>query len=135
LSYFEKVAALFLKLGTSWALHRDFAHLFLSSKELQHSFYEYLILVVRICIKVVKFTTKQFVAQITTSFTSPFDVEFNPLTIQLDQWGHYIEHKAQHVAMEASIKAQPLSRPVLLHRCRNHSYTLLAVLFCYVLCN
>jgi hypothetical protein len=29
----------------------------------------------------------------------------------------------------------PLSRPVLLHRCRNHSYTLLAVLFCYVLCN
>lgn len=105
LSYFERVAALFLKLGNSWTLHRDFAHLFPHSRELQVYLCEYLIVVVRICIKVVEFTKKPFFLKIATSLTSSFDAEFNPLATELDQWGYYIEHKAQQVAMESGIRA------------------------------
>lgn len=105
-SFFEKVATLFMKLGTSWRLHEDFALLFPNSRELQTFLCEYLICLVRLCTALVKAVTRSLASQIASSFTSTFESQFSPQQKELDQWGQLIEHKSQNLAIQSSKEAE-----------------------------
>lgn len=98
LSYFERLSTLFMRLGTSWALHEDFARLFPTSKELQTYFCEYLIVLMKLCNKIVEFCNKGTRSQLFSSLGSSFDSEFGSVENELNQWGSLIQHQTQILA-------------------------------------
>lgn len=106
LSYFEKLSTLFMRLGTSWALHEDFAQLFPRSEILQTYFCEYLIVLMKLCQKVVVFGQKSTGAQLFSTLGSSFDSEFGTIQKELDQWGCLIQHKCQVLAMKIATGAE-----------------------------
>lgn len=106
LSYFEKLSTLFMKLGTSWALHEDFATLFPRSDILQTYFCEYLVVLVKLCNKVVVFGQKRAGAQLLSSLGSSFDSEFGAIQKELDQWGCLIQQQCQVLAMKIATGAE-----------------------------
>lgn len=106
LSYFEKLSTLFMKLGTSWALHEDFAQLFPRSEILQTHFYEYLIVLMRLCNNIVVFGQKKVSAQLISSLGTSFDSEFGAIQKELDQWGYLIQQQCQLQAMKTINSAE-----------------------------
>ncbi|KAM7212606.1 hypothetical protein V8F06_012027 [Rhypophila decipiens] len=106
LTYFDKVSTLFLKLGTSWALHRDFAQLFPRSPELQAYLAEYLINIVVLCKKVVVFGKKSSLSQFATAFLSSFKSDFDPLLSELDHWARLIQQKTNLLSTESMLNAE-----------------------------
>lgn len=106
LNYFEKLSTLFMRLGTSWALHEDFAQLFPQSEILQTYFCEYLIVLMRLCNKIVVFGQKKVGAQFLSSLGSSFDSEFGAIQKELDQWGYLIQQQCQVQAMEIVTSAE-----------------------------
>lgn len=98
LSYFEKLSSLFMRLGTSWALHEDFSRLFPASEVLQTFFCEYLVVLMKLCNKVVVFCQKGTGSQLLYSLGSSFDSEFGSIQKELDQWGCLIQQKTQLLA-------------------------------------
>ncbi|KUI69629.1 Vegetative incompatibility protein HET-E-1 [Cytospora mali] len=106
LGYFERLSTLFMKLGTSWTLHKDYADLFTSSKVLQNHLCEYLIVLVRLCQKVVCFTQKGLTAQLRLSLGSSFDAEFGPIQKQMEERGSLIQQTAQHLATKSLLGSQ-----------------------------
>lgn len=106
ITYFDRVSALFLKLGTSWALHRDFAQLFPRNHELQTFLAEYLITIVTLCKKVVVFGNKSSLSQFATALMSSFKTDFDPLVSELDQWARLIEQKANLLSAESVLNAE-----------------------------
>src|SRR4051812_26069580 len=97
---------MFMKLGNSWSLHRDFANLFPQNRELQIFLTEYLIVVVTLCKKAVKFGNKSGMSQFATSLVSSFETTFNPLLAELDQWSRLLGQKANILATEFSLNAE-----------------------------
>lgn len=106
LNYFEKLSTLFMKLGTSWALHEDFAQLFPRSEILQTYFCEYLIVLMKLCHKVVVFGQKKVGAQLLSSIGSSFESEFGAIQKELDQWGCLIQQQSQLQAMRIFTSAE-----------------------------
>lgn len=106
LNYFEKLSTLFMRLGTSWALHEDFARLFPASEVLQAYFCEYLVVLMRLCNKVVVFCQKNTGAQLLSAIGSSFDSEFGPVQKELDQWGCLIQQQTQFLATKMATDAQ-----------------------------
>lgn len=106
LSYFEKLSTLFMRLGTSWTLHKDFAQLFPASEVLQAYFYEYLISLMKLCNKAVAFCQKSTRAQLLSSLASSFDSEFGPVQKELDQWGSLIQQQSQLLATKMANDAE-----------------------------
>lgn len=105
-SYFEKLSTLFMRLGTSWALHEDFAHLFPRSELLQTYFCEYLVVLMKLCNKIVVFGQKNTVAQLFSSIGSSFDSEFGTIQEELDQWGCLIQQQSQVMAIKLATGAE-----------------------------
>lgn len=105
-SYFEKLSTLFMRLGTSWALHEDFAQLFPQSEELQTYFCEYLVVLMKLCHKIVVFSQKNTGAQLLSSIGSSFDSEFGNIQKELDQWGCLIQQQCQLLAMKIATGAE-----------------------------
>lgn len=95
-----------MRLGTSWALHEDFAQLFPRSEILQTYFCEYLIVLMRLCNKVVVFGQKNTGAQLFSSIGSSFDSEFGTIQKELDQWGCLIQQQSQLLAMKTATGAE-----------------------------
>lgn len=106
MSYFEKLSTLFMRLGTSWALHEDFAQLFPRSEILQAYFCEYLVVLMRLCNKVVVFGQKNTGSQLFSSLGSSFDSEFGTIQKELDQWGSLIQQQCQLLAMKIATGAK-----------------------------
>lgn len=106
LSYFEKLSVFFMRLGTSWTLHKDFAQLFPASEVLQAYFCEYLISLMKLCNKAVVFCQKNTRAQLLSSLGSSFDSEFGPLQKELDQWGCLIQQQSQFLATKLAATEQ-----------------------------
>ncbi|KAG6358671.1 hypothetical protein INS49_012189 [Diaporthe citri] len=106
MSYFEKLSTLFMRLGTSWALHEDFAQLFPRSEILQTYFCEYLVVLMKLCNKVVVFGQKNTGAQLFSSLGSSFDSEFGTIQKELDQWGNLIQQQCQVLAMKIATGAK-----------------------------
>lgn len=106
MNYFEKLSTLFMRLGTSWALHEDFAQLFPRSEILQTYFCEYLIILMRLCNKVVVFGQKNTGAQLFSSIGSSFDSEFGNIQKELDQWGCLIQQQSQLLATKIATSAE-----------------------------
>ncbi|KAI7788245.1 hypothetical protein LA080_012312 [Diaporthe eres] len=106
MNYFEKLSTLFMRLGTSWALHEDFAQLFPRSEILQAYFCEYLIVLMKLCNKVVVFGRKNIGAQLFSSIGSSFDSEFGTIQKELDQWGCLIQQQSQLLAMKIATGAE-----------------------------
>jgi ankyrin repeat domain-containing protein 50 len=104
-NYYEKVSSIFTRLGTSWALHQDFAQLFPSSTELQAYLLEYMITVISLCKKTVLFSRESTMKQFTSSLLSTFEGEFGPLISELDQWGKLIEQRTNLLATQLTNKA------------------------------
>ncbi|KUI54145.1 hypothetical protein VP1G_01639 [Cytospora mali] len=101
LGYFEKLSTLFMKLGTSWTLHKDYAELFTSSEVLQNHLCEYLIVLMRLCRKVVLFTQKSPTSQLFSSLGSSFDAEFGPIQKEMEERGSLIQQTAHHLAAKS----------------------------------
>lgn len=95
-----------MRLGTSWALHEDFAQLFPRSAILQTLFCEYLIVLIRLCHKVVIFGQKRTGAQFLSTLGSSFESEFGPIQKELDQWGYLIQEQSQLQAMKIATGAE-----------------------------
>lgn len=106
LNYFEKLSTLFMRLGTSWALHEDFAQLFPRSQILQTYFCEYLIVLMKLCHKIVVFGQKNTGAQLFSSLGSSFDSEFGGFEKELHQWGCLIQQQTQLLAMKIATSAE-----------------------------
>lgn len=106
LTYFEKLSTLFMRLGTSWALHEDFARLFPASQELQAYFCEYLVVLMKLCNKIVVFCQKKTGAQLLSSLGSSFDSEFGPVQKELDQWGCLIQQQTQILVTKMATSAE-----------------------------
>lgn len=106
MSYFEKLSTLFMRLGTSWALHEDFAQLFPRSEMLQTYFCEYLVVLMRLCNKIVVFGQKNTGAQLFSSIGSSFDSEFGTIQKELDQWGCLIQQQSQVLAVKLATDAE-----------------------------
>lgn len=106
MGYFEKLSTLFMRLGTSWALHEDFAQLFPRSEILQTYFCEYLVTLMKLCNKVVVFGHKSTGAQLFSSLGSSFDSEFGSIQKELDQWGCLIQQQCQVLAMKIANGAE-----------------------------
>lgn len=106
LNYFEKLSTLFMRLGTLWALHEDFAQLFPRSEVLQNYFCEYLIVLMKLCNKIVVFSQKKTGAQLFSSLGSSFDSEFGIIQNELDQWGYLIQQNAQILATKMATGAE-----------------------------
>lgn len=106
LSYFEKLSTLFMKLGTSWALHEDFVQLFPRSEILQTYFFEYLVVLVKLCNKIVVFGQKKAGAQLLSSLGSSFDSEFGAIQKELDQWGCLIQQQCQILSTKMATGAE-----------------------------
>lgn len=106
MGYFEKLSTLFMRLGTSWALHEDFAQLFPRSEILQTYFCEYLVTLMKLCNKVVVFGQKNTGAQLFSSLGSFFDSEFGTIQKELDQWGCLIQQQCQILAMKIATGAE-----------------------------
>lgn len=107
--YFEKLATLFLSLGTSWSLHEDFAQLFPKSMDLQTRLCECMILVLKLCPKVVSFMQKNFVVQVLSSMGSSFDDKFGLIRQQVVQRGRLIQLTAQQFAVRSQLEAESKS--------------------------
>jgi hypothetical protein len=86
-AFFEKLSLLFLRIGTSWTLHDDFAKLFPDCRELQTFLCEYLIVLVDLCTKMVQFSHQSLASHLKSCFASSFESEFGPFQDKLDQWG------------------------------------------------
>lgn len=95
-----------MRLGTSWALHEDFAQLFPRSEVLQTYFCEYLIVLMKLCNKVVVFSQKNTGSQLFSSMGSSFDSEFGTLQKELDQWGYLIQQNAQILSTKMATSAE-----------------------------
>lgn len=95
LTYFEKLSSLFMRIGTSWALHEDFAQLFPRSETLQTYFCEYLIVLMTLCNKIIVFSTRSTSSQVFSSIGVSFDSEFGMIEKELNQWGLLIQQSAQ----------------------------------------
>lgn len=95
-----------MKLGTSWTLHEDFAQIFPLSKVLQAYFCEYLIVLMKLCNKVIVFGQKNIGAQLLSSFGSSFDSEFGATQKELDQWGCLIQQQTQLLATKIAAGAE-----------------------------
>lgn len=93
----------FQELGASWQLHQDFVELFPRSEVLQQYLCEYLIVLMRLCQKVVVFGNRSYPGQLLSIFGSTFDAEFGPLQKEMDQWGALIQQKMQQLAAAASL--------------------------------
>lgn len=106
LNYFEKLSTLFMRLGTSWALHENFAQLFPASEVLQTYFCEYLVVLMKLCNKVVVFGQKNTSAQLLSSLGSSFDSEFGPIQKELDQWGCLIQQQTQLLTTKMATNRQ-----------------------------
>ena len=77
LTYFDKLSNLFMRLGTSWKLHKDYARLFPRCSSLQVYLCEYLISIVKLCTKIVKLGKKSFLGKF--SFDTEEFLECEPL--------------------------------------------------------
>lgn len=108
--YFERLSSLFMKLGTSWDLHNDFAQIFPQSQALQSFLCEYLIVLMRLCRKTVAFSNKSFAGQVWSSLGASFDSEFKPLQEEMDKWGLMIQHKTQQLATVCVVDAEMFRR-------------------------
>ncbi|KAG6368418.1 hypothetical protein INS49_002625 [Diaporthe citri] len=108
--YFEKLSSLFMKLGTSWDLHNDFAQIFPQSRALQTFLCEYLIVLMRLCRKTVAFSNKSFAGQVWSSLGASFDSEFKPLQEEMDKWGLLIQHKTQQLATACVVDTEMFRR-------------------------
>lgn len=106
LGYYDMISSIFMKLGTAWSLHSDFAKLFSEDSELRSFLLEYLIGIVRLCEKIVLFTKKSALAQFASSMLSSPDNEFNPLIEELGQWGKLIEQKSNILSTRFVLKAE-----------------------------
>lgn len=106
MSYFEKLSTLFMRLGTSWSLHEDFAQLFPRSEMLQTYFCEYLVVLMKLCNKIVVFSQKNTGTQLFSSIGSSFDSEFGTIQKELDQWGCLIQQQSQVLAMKLATSAE-----------------------------
>lgn len=95
-----------MRLGTSWALHEDFAQLFPRSEVLKTYFCEYLIVLMKLCNKVVVFSQKNTGSQLFSSMGSSFDSEFGTLQKELDQWGYLIQQNAQILSTKMATSAE-----------------------------
>ncbi|KAK2598550.1 hypothetical protein N8I77_011954 [Diaporthe amygdali] len=108
--YFERLSSLFLKLGTSWELHHEFAQIFPQSEVLQTFLCEYLIVLMRLCRKTVIFSQKSLTGQLWSSLGASFDYEFKPLQEEMDKWGTMIQHKTQQLAAACVVDADKFRR-------------------------
>ncbi|KAG8158663.1 hypothetical protein KVR01_011785 [Diaporthe batatas] len=106
LGYFEKLSTLLMRLNTSWTLHEDFSRLFPTSEVLQAYFCEYLVVLMRLCNKVVMFCRRKTGAQLLSSIGSSFDSEFGPVQKELDQWGYLIQQQTQVLATRLVVDSQ-----------------------------
>lgn len=95
LNYFEKLSCLFMRLGTSWALHEDFVQLFPRSEALQTYFCEYLIVLMTLCNKIIVFSNRSTTSQLFSSMGMSFESEFGMIEKELNQWGLLIQQSAQ----------------------------------------
>ncbi|ROV98758.1 hypothetical protein VMCG_06727 [Cytospora schulzeri] len=105
LGYFEKLSTLFMKLGTSWTLHKDYADLFTGSEVLQNHLCEYFIVLMKLCQRVVLFTRKGLAAQLFSTLGSSFDAEFGTIQKELEERGYIIQQTAQHLATKSFLGA------------------------------
>ncbi|KAK8104792.1 uncharacterized protein PG998_011825 [Apiospora kogelbergensis] len=105
LTYFDKLSAILLSLGTSWALHQDFTALFPRSRDLQAYTSSYVTAVVQLCKKAVVFSRQSAFKQFTASLTKSFEHEFDPLISELNQWGKLIEQRCYLLAAEHLVRA------------------------------
>lgn len=106
LGYFEKLTTLFMELGTSWTLHKDYAEQFASSKVLQNHLCEYLIGLMRLCRKVVLFTRKSPTAQLFSSLGASLDAEIGTIQKEMERRGHIIQQTAQHLATKSFLESE-----------------------------
>ncbi|KAJ0120131.1 hypothetical protein J7T55_000986 [Diaporthe amygdali] len=106
LNYFEKLSTLFMRLGTSWALHEDFAQIFPQSEVLQTFFCEYCVVLLRLCNKIIAFGQKNTSAQLFSSIGSSFDSEFGSTQKELDQWGYLIQQQTKLLATKMAAGAE-----------------------------
>lgn len=106
LAYFDKISTMFMTLGTSWGLHKDFARLFPNSRDFQAFLLGYIISVVAICKKSVLFLKKSSFKQFTSSLLASFDGEFGPSVAELRQWGKLVEQQAAVLATEFARQAE-----------------------------
>lgn len=90
-----------MNLSTSWTLHKDYVELFSSSEVLQNHLCEYLIVLMRLCQKVVLFTRKGLTAQFFSSLGSSFDAEFGTIQKEMIERGYIIQQTAQYLATKS----------------------------------
>jgi len=103
LNFFGKVSELLMRIGRSSSIHQDFVALYPTCNELHSFMCEYLILVVRVCQKIVVFETKPSVSQLVSSFTTSFDSVFKPLEDQIVMWSKFIDEKVRLLTAHAQI--------------------------------
>lgn len=67
---------------------------------------EYLIVVLRLCCKVVSFTGKSSASQFLSSIGSSFDADFDSIEKELNQWGYLIQQKSQQLAAKSILDTE-----------------------------
>ncbi|KAJ5387173.1 hypothetical protein N7509_009714 [Penicillium cosmopolitanum] len=84
-SYFEKVTSMIMEIGKTCPRYQQFGQLYPGCTGLQRELCEYYATIVRLCIKIVESCRRAPVSQILSSVFNPFESEFQPLLIQLEQ--------------------------------------------------
>ncbi|KAI9154771.1 Vegetative incompatibility protein [Paramyrothecium foliicola] len=97
-AYLEKLSVLFMNAGRTAPRYQQLALLYQRSKPLQAHFCEYLIVVVRICHQVLKFSNKSYLAQLASSLT---DADIKGYQSELDLWATSIKEEVTVLLSES----------------------------------
>ena len=89
-SYLEKLSALLMVAGRSAPRHQSIAMLYPRSPRLQSYLSEYYVVVVRLCHKLLKFTQRSTVGQLTVGLGS---LDINTYQAELEQWANAIKEE------------------------------------------
>ena len=89
-SYLEKLSTLLMVAGRSAPRHQNLALLYPQSTHLQSHLFEYYIVVVSLCHKLLKFTQRSTVGQLAVALGS---LDINTYQAELDQWANAIKEE------------------------------------------
>ncbi|KAK0513020.1 hypothetical protein JMJ35_005037 [Cladonia borealis] len=89
-SYLEKLSSLLMVAGRSAPRHQSIAVLYPRSTHLQSHLFEYYIVVVSLCHKLLKFTQRSTVGQLTVGLGS---LDINTYQAELEQWANAIKEE------------------------------------------
>ncbi|KAM0323944.1 hypothetical protein ACHAQA_008525 [Verticillium albo-atrum] len=93
LTFFDKVSALFMRIGKMVTAQTNLVQLFPSCHELHGFLCEYLIVIVNLCHKVVTFMNQSYTSKIWSSLTTSFDREFTTFEGDLQGWAALINNQ------------------------------------------